>query len=65
MENIYDKQNFEATLDEITVKADGQFVVIKDRSPRMGAQTVILTSEEAIFVRDQINAALAAGMVAS
>lgn len=50
-----------AELDEIVFKADDQFALIRDRSS--GGGTVVLTHEESVFVRDQITAALAAGLV--
>lgn len=51
----------EAHEGEITFKADEQFVLIRDRGC-VGA-CVVLTRDEAAFVRDQITAALAAGLV--
>lgn len=51
----------EAHEGEVTFKADEQFELIRVRGC-VGA-CVVLTRDEAVFVRDQITAALAAGLV--
>ncbi len=52
----------EARKGGIVVRADEEYVSIRDHSDRHGVW-MVLSREEALFVRDQIDAALAAGLV--
>jgi hypothetical protein len=52
----------EARKGGIVVRADEEYVSIRDHSDRHGVW-MVLSREEALFVRDQIDAALDAGMV--
>ena len=66
MDSLEEGKRLRATMGDIVFTAgDDDFIMIKERQMMGPAHTVVLTREEAIFVRDQITAALDAGLVAS